>query len=177
MSVNSNIVNASSQSTGIVASNVNGRVRGNEVINAVVGIFDEAPAVNLQGNIILAASGYGIYLVNGGTAVSNHVSGSNTGVFLGGGVSTVTGNRIESSLGPAVEMSCLSATLSQNFINDASVGIDQVPSSGIGPNTFANTATTTTSGCGSAALAVHVIGARSRAQWHTPATPFGTRIK
>ena len=169
-----NFVNASGQSLGIVAQSVNGQIRGNNISNTAAGIFDASPALNVIGNTILA-SGFGMLLENGGTASNNQVSGANVGVLLGGGGATLTGNSIVSSAGPAVEMGCFSASVSQNFINDAAVGIDQVPSAGIGANNSANTATTTTNGCLSAAVAAHVIGGTAGAQWQTPATPFGTR--
>jgi len=169
-------VNASGESLGIVAESVNGQIRTNDISNTAVGVFDVGPALNVIGNTILA-SGFGMFLVNGGTVNNNHISGTNVGVLLGGGGATLTNNSIVSSAGLAVEMSCFNASVSQNFINDAPIGIDQVPSSGIGANNFANTGTTTTNGCVSAAVAARVIGGNAAAQWHTPATPFGTRRK
>jgi hypothetical protein len=155
------------------AQSVNGTVRANDVMNAAVGIFDVAPALNVTGNTVLA-DGYGIFLVSGGMANNNRVAESNVGVLLGADGATLSNNSIISSVGPAVEMGCYNASVSGNVINDAEIGIDQVPSSGIGQNTVANTATTT-SGCASTALAAHVIGSSAGAQWHTPATPFGTK--
>lgn len=174
--VNNNFVNDSGQSDGIVAHSVNGQVRVNAISNAAAGIFSVAPALTVTGNTILGG-GYGIFLVIGGTATNNRVLGSNVGVVLGAGGATLTSNTITSSAGPAVEMGCFSASVSGNVINDAQVGIDQVPTAGIGQNGFANTAATTTSGCVSAAVAAHVISGNAGAQWHTPATPFGTRMK
>jgi len=71
-----------------------------------------------------------------------------------------------------------------NLINDAPVGVDAAPTTvALGTNTFANTATTFTNGCAAAAALaaptaqLTAIGSNSSEQWHTPATPFGTRRK
>jgi hypothetical protein len=172
--VNNNVVNASSLSDGIIAQNVIGQIRCNDILNAAAGVFDASPALTLAGNTILA-SGYGMFLVSGGTARNNRVAGSNVGVLLGSSGATLTGNSITSSVGQAVEMSCFSASASGNVINDALIGFDQVPSSGIGQNTFANTGATTTNSCVSALFAAHAVRSNSAAEWHTPATPFGTK--
>lgn len=146
VNVNNNVVNPSSEAHAIVAESVNGQVRANDVSNAAVGIIGVAPALNVTGNTIVA-SGFGILLLSGGTASNNRISGANIGVFLGAGGATLSGNNIMASTGQAVEMDCFTATVSGNVINDAQIGFDRVPSSGIGTNTFANTAMTTTTGC------------------------------
>jgi hypothetical protein len=174
VNVNNNVVNVGSESEGIDAQSVNGTVRGNDVMNAAAGIFDVAPALNVTGNTFLT-NGYGIFLVSGGMANNNRVAESNVGVLLGADGATLSNNSIISSAGPAVEMGCYNASVSGNLINDAEIGIDQVPLSGIGQNAIANTGATTTSGCASALVAVHAIRGNSAAQWHTPATPFGTK--
>lgn len=172
-----NSVNASSAPAGILVENVNGQVRANNVINALIGVFDTAPGVSVAGNTIGSVS-YGIFLLSGGSAVNNDISNSGIGIALDADGATVRNNRILSSADVGVELSCLTATLSGNFINDAPVGLDQVSSSTvIGSNTFANTATTITSSCGTAAAFSPALRASSREQWHTPATPFGTRRK
>jgi hypothetical protein len=80
-----------------------------------------------------------------------------------------------------MELSCFAASVSGNFINDAPIGLDQAPA-GIGSNSFTNTATTV-NGCAAAAAAPYAmramrsVGTSSSGQWHTPATPFGTRTK
>jgi hypothetical protein len=74
-------------------------------------------------------------------------------------------------------MGCFNANVSGNFINDAAIGVAQAPA-GIGSNTFANTATTISDGCGAAAAAARAMQDNVQGvqeQWHTPATPFGTR--
>jgi hypothetical protein len=146
----------------------------------LIGVFDDAPTVNVTSNTI-AAPGYGLFLLAAGGVSGNHISGANVGVAVGAGGATITGNRIVSSTTSGIELGCLTGTVSGNFINDAPVGIDQAPA-GIGPNSFANTATTMTNGCAVAAVARQASGAMAThanllEQWHTPATPFGTRTK
>jgi len=175
VNVSSNVVNPITGLAGILAESVNGVVRSNNISNALVGVFDTSPAVSVTSNTITSTE-FGMFLTNGGTAVGNQVSGSNIGVFLAAAGATLRNNRIVSSAAAGVELSCFTASVSGNFINDAAVGVDQAPA-GIGSNTFANTATTITDGCESAAAAVRTTRANSQEAWHTPATPFGTRRK
>jgi len=171
-----NVVNASGVA-GIVAQNVTGQIRTNIISNTSIGVFGNAAGINIAGNTVVA-SGYGIYLVQGGTATGNNVSGSNTGVLLAAPGATVKNNRVVSSAGVGLELGCFTATVSGNTIYDAPVGIDQDAGS-LGSNNFGNSATTITQGCaaGAAAPAARPMLAKSQGQWRTPATPFGTRTK
>jgi hypothetical protein len=183
-----NVVNASAAVAAIDSDSVQGKVNGNTTSNSVFGVFDLS-SILVQGNTITFATTAGIYMANGGTASSNLVSGSGEGVLLGGAGATLTNNDIMTSTTAGVEMGCFSATLNNNLINDAPVGVDAAPLTvGFGSTTFANTATTFTNGCGFAAVAARtalasgtalVTAPRSNSseQWHTPATPFGTRTK
>jgi len=182
-----NVVNASAAVAAIDSDSVQGKVNGNNVTNSVFGVFDLSN-INVQGNTIMGAT-YGIYMANGGNASGNQVSGSSEGVLLGAVGATVNNNTIVSSTNAGVELGCFSANVNGNVINDAPVGVDSAPLTvNLGSNTFANTATTFTNGCGFAAVAartalasgtVRVTAPRSNSseQWHTPATPFGTRTK
>jgi hypothetical protein len=160
---------------GIFADNVNGQVSNNYISNASVGLFGSTAAISVTSNKIIGAS-TGVFLGSGSTAVGNNVLGSNFGVFLTGASATVSNNRVVSSAAAGVELGCFSANVSGNFINDAPVGLDQAPA-GIGQNTFANTTTTITNGCVTAAAAARTTRTKSQEQWHTPTTPFGTRRK
>jgi hypothetical protein len=183
-----NVVNASAAVAAIDSDSVQGKVNGNTTSNSVFGVYDLS-SIPVQGNTITFATTAGIYMANGGTASSNLVSGSSEGVLLGGAGATLTNNDIMTSTTAGVEMGCFSATLNNNLINDAPVGVDAAPLTvGLGSTTFANTATTFTNGCGFAAVAARtalasgtalVTAPRSNSseQWHTPATPFGTRTK
>jgi hypothetical protein len=129
-------------------------------------------------------------MANGGTASANHVSASGEGVLLGASGATLNNNVIMSSTIAGVEVGCFSANVMGNLINDAPVGFDAVPTNlNLSSNTLANTSTTITNGCATAQLAVRTARTLGAAQveairssnlseqWHTPATPFGTRRK
>jgi hypothetical protein len=183
--VRRNVVNAGAAVAEIDADSVIGEVRANDLSNGAFGVFDISPAVSVNVNAILGATIAGIYLGNGGIAENNHISGANIGVLLGANGATVNENRIVSSVAAAMELGCFTANVNENFINDALVGLDASPSNSVRSNTFANTATTITGGCAIAAFAPLAPRANlllapvtnSRQQWHTPATPFGTRTK
>ena len=181
LSVNliNNEVNVPLAVSGIFAEDVTGVVRSNDIANVAVGIFAESAVISATSNTIIA-SGYGLFLGSGGTAVSNNVIDSNIGVLLDGPGATINNNRIVSSGAAGIELDCFTAIVNGNFINDAPVGIDQ-STVGAGSNNFANTTTTITNGCVTAAVAkpaMHSnIRSKAQGQWHTPATPFGTRRK
>jgi hypothetical protein len=187
VAVAGNVVNASAAVADIDADSVSGQVRNNDVSSAVFGVFDASPTVSVASNTILATT-FGVFLGNGGTAAGNHISASNIGVLLGASGATVRGNRLVSSTTAGVMLGCFTASVSGNFINDAPVGLAEAPSGSIGSNSFTNTATTITNGCATAAVGSLARRANSlqrlqapatnlQQQWHTPATPFGTRTK
>jgi hypothetical protein len=172
--LNKNVVNASAAVAAIDSDSVQGQVTENNVSNSVFGVYDVSN-INVQENTIIGATTAGIYMANGGTASGNAVSGSGEGVLLGASGATLKYNVIMSSTTAGVELGCFSATVSNNQINDAPVGVDAAPTTvALGSNTFSNTATTFTNSCGFAALAAKTARAQ---QWHTPGTPFGTRTK
>jgi parallel beta-helix repeat protein len=185
--LSNNVVNASAAVAAIDSDSAQGKVNANNVTNSVFGVYDLSN-INVQGNTIMGST-FGIYMANGGTASGNQVSGSSEGVLLGAAGATLSNNTIVTSTTAGVELGCFSATLNGNVINDAPVGVDAAPLTvGLGSNTFANTATTVTNGCAFAGVAARTAlasgtalvtapRAKSSEQWHTPATPFGTRTK
>jgi hypothetical protein len=177
LSVNlcSNVVNAPAAVAGILAEGVTGQVRNNNISNVSVGVFSTSAVISVTSNTTMA-TGYGMFLGGGGTSTGNSVFDSNVGIFLAGAGATIKNNRIVSSAGAAVELDCFAANVSGNSINDALVGIDADPA-GIGSNSFSNTTTTITNRCVTAATASRTMRTKSKEQWHTPATPFGTRRK
>jgi hypothetical protein len=179
--VENDVVSTSTAVAAIDSDSVNGEVLKNNVSNAVFGVFDTSSAVVLASNTIIGTTN-GIFMGNGGTAVGNEISGSSIGILLGASGATLSGNRIVSSTSAGVELGCFAANVRGNFINDAAIGFDAAPAGSIGSigsnNNLSNTATTITNGCAVAALAHRSMrAASSREQWHTPATPFGTRTK
>jgi nitrous oxidase accessory protein NosD len=94
-----------------------------------------------------------VYVVLPGTITSNHISNSSSyGIFFaaGSGGATVKSNTItQAPIG--IEFGCIStSTVSGNTINGATTtGLDFVPASFTGVNTFYNVAAATTGGCSS----------------------------
>jgi hypothetical protein len=172
--LNNNVVSASAAVAAIDSDSVHGQVNGNNVSNSLFGVYDISN-INVQGNTITGTT-YGIYMGNGGNASANAISGASEGVLLGASGATLNNNIIMSSTTAGVEVGCFSANVGGNVINDAPIGVDAAPTTlNLGSNTFANTATTFTNGCAFAALAVR--SSNLSEQWHTPATPYGTRTK
>src|SRR4030095_4701025 len=96
---------------------------------------------------------------------NNDISNAGYGVYLAAEGSTVHSNRITSASVAAVEFNCVSATVSHHSLNDACIGLGLVPTGFHGSNSFANTGTITTDGCGPTTLAAtttrtHSVGAQ-----------------
>jgi hypothetical protein len=179
--VDNDVVSASAALAAIDADSVNGQVQNSTASNATFGVFDLSPTVTVASNAIVGTN-YGIYLGSGGTASGNRVSGSSIdGILLGASGAILMNNRIVSSTTAGVELGCFAASVNGNIINDAPVGFDAAPGAIPTSNSLYNTATTVTNGCavGAAALRTSRPPARTnlQRQWHTPATPFGTRTK
>lgn len=185
VSINNNAVNAGAAVADIDTDSVNGLVTGNDLANSTFGVYDLAGS-SIGANTIMGVTNSGVFLGNGGTASGNRIWGASLGVLVGASGASVTGNRIMSSTTAGVELGCFAATVRGNLINDAPTGIDSAAGS-LGSNTFANTATAVTNGCAVAVAAFRGLSSTSKAtvvrkradmsEWHTPATPFGTRTK
>jgi hypothetical protein len=93
----------------------------------------------------------GLYMGAGVTATSNKLSNASTAGIddLGGGGNTYKTNIITKA-GVGIEFNCNAAipTATGNTINDATTGLDNVPSSFSGSNNFDNVGTLRTDGCG-----------------------------
>jgi parallel beta-helix repeat protein len=149
--------------------NVAGSVSGNVVSWAGTDIYAGSPSTTVSGNTVIGLAGttgievdggteisnnsisgakYGLYLVLPGTITSNHIlNSSGSGIFFeaGSGGSTVRGNIItQAAIG--IEFGCTTNTVSGNTINGATTGLDSVPASFTGVNTFYNVGTNATSG-------------------------------
>jgi hypothetical protein len=182
-----NVVSASAAVAGIDTDGVRGGVQGNVLSNSVFGVYN-ASTLNVSLNTIVGAT-YGIYMGVGGGAVNNQITGASYGAMLGENGATISSNHIMSSTTAAVEFSCFTATVTKNFIVDAGVAYDQVPGGSIPAkwgNSSSDAATGVTGGCATASTAARSFRAMTtrsqtnvnqRSQWHTPATPFGTRTK
>jgi hypothetical protein len=180
VTIHNNVVNAGAAVAAIDTDSVAGSVSGNNVVgSSSFGVFDISGS-HVQSNTIMGPTD-GIYLAAGGTAYGNNVSGSSLGILLGASGATLNGNRVMSSTTAGVELGCYAANVSDNLINDAPIGVDSAAAA-LGPNMFANTATTVTNGCAVAAVAAFRASAgkvtpANVSEWHTPATPFGKRTR
>jgi len=185
VTLNNNVVNASAAVAAIDSDSVTANVSGNDITNSQFGVLDLSGS-NVNNNRIIGTP-TGIFLGAGGTAANNHVSAANLGVNLGSSGAHVTNNRIMSSATAGVELGCFTATVNGNLINDAPIGVDSAVTN-IGGNTFANTPITVSNGCAAAAAFRALTATTGRAstvgvgranisEWHTPATPFGTRLQ
>ena len=182
-SIRGNVVAVSpSALIGIGLNNVTGSITGNDVSNAMFGFVNTSPDVSIAFNSTSLTTA-GVALQGGGTVANNRISASNLGVwfFSDGGV--VQSNRISNISGSALEFNCSSAIAAGNTINDAAIGLDNVPLGFIGSNTFNNTATVKGGTCAAAVAqktslaTMSNVGTRSGAsvwQWRTPASPYAS---
>jgi len=165
---------------GVVLSNVQGEVTENNVSDALAGIFDLAARVHVSSNTV-TSTGFGILLLAGGTVQSNDIANSGNGIVLAAAGGNVQSNRITFSTVAAIEFACQAATVAHNTINDAPIGLNDVPLSFNGSNTFFNTGTMRAAGCAAAAAlsplkaAAQLATPSSFSEWRTPANPLGLR--
>jgi hypothetical protein len=172
--IQNNVVNAGTAVAGIDTASVTASISGNDVVgSSSFGVFDVSGSM-VGGNMIVGPTN-GILLASGGTASNNNLAGATLGILLNASGATLNGNRVVSSMTAGVELGCFTAKVSGNLVNDAPIGVDSAPAS-LGTNTFANTAVPVTNGC-AAGAAPRGGGGVSVSQWHTPATPSGTRTK
>lgn len=143
-------------------------IRGNRISTYPngVGIWDQS-AGTVVGNVINAASD-GIDLGSTASAVANTVQNAQHGIDVSGSGNVVKSNTVFNSSIAAIELfvngatvenniiteapvgiefGCFTGTVSGNTINDASTGIDTVPTSFNLGNTFQNVDTTRRGGC------------------------------
>ena len=105
--------------------------------------------VTVSGNT-LANQVHGIQADNGVTATSNKISNmSGAGILDYGGGDTYKLNTI-TNVGVGIEFNCNTPTVASNTINDATTGLNNVPASFSGANSFNNVVTLRTDGCASA---------------------------
>jgi hypothetical protein len=182
--IRENFISAPLGSEGVVVNSVNGVIAQNNVTDTLAGIFDLAPGVRVSNNTVTNTT-FGVLLLLGGTAESNDISNSIYGIYLNADGSVVQSNHITLAPNAAIEFNCHSGTVSHNKINDAAIGLDQVPAGFNGSNTFANTGFISTDGCSAAPLVASAARVQSSAaaqsgmsspqEWRTPANPFGSR--
>jgi hypothetical protein len=177
--------NGTTSTIDILTSGVSGEIRDNDLMGGLAGVFDQSARLSLNANGISSAQ-FGVVLLAAGTMQSNDIMNTAEGVSLAVPGATLQGNRITESSTAAVEFNCNTANVSHNVINDALVGLSDVPANFDGTNTFANTGTVTTDGCPAPSSATSLLKAAplnsapvSRGtpflQWRTPLNPNGTK--
>jgi len=152
VSLHDNVVAPAAALGGIVLANVSGNIGENDVSNAFFGIANVGTGASISSNTVTLTNA-GVVLEGGGNALSNRISGSNFGVWFFADGGRAQGNHITAVSAAGIEFNCHAASASHNTINDALVGLDQVPAAFNGSNSFANTATIIVGGCAAAAVA------------------------
>lgn len=135
---------------------LNTTISGNQIQEAIYGIYLSGPGVGtVSGNSIVYSGvvpvfAYGIYDLAPAVAVSNNTliaandSGAFTGVFIAAANASITNNKITARIG--VNFNCLSASVTGNTIT-ATNGLYNVPALFAGTNSFFNTLTNRSGGC------------------------------
>jgi hypothetical protein len=131
--------------------NSSGSLNANLLDGGVYGIFVFAPAT-ISGNTVNNQTDLGILAGGGGiTITSNKISNTFYGIsdFSAGSGDTYKANTITKTY-IGIEFNCGTTipTVLGNTINDATTGLDGVPSSFSGANSFNNVVTLRTDGCG-----------------------------
>jgi hypothetical protein len=167
----------------ILVSGVSGEITDNDLTTALAGIFDVSNGLAISANGI-SSTQFGVVLLGTATMQSNDIMNTVQGVSLNVPGSSLQGNRITESSAAAVEFNCNAANVSHNVINDAFVGLSDVPASFNGNNTFANTGTVTTDGCPDGTMpmlkaaplsAAPVLKGTPFLQWRTAVNPNGIK--
>lgn len=175
--------NGTTAGIDILASGVTGDITDNDLVGGLAGIFDLSNGLAINANGISSAQ-FGVVLLGTATMQSNDILNTAEGVSLNAPGSTLQGNRITESSAAAVEFNCASANVSHNTINDAPVGLSDVPAGFNGNNTFANTSTVTTECAAAAAMPLAKAAPLNAApiskgtpflQWRTPLNPNGIK--
>jgi len=170
---------------GVFAVGVSGDVSNNNLNNSFAGVFDFGASATISSNDVNSTT-FGIAMVSTGSAQGNDIANTSNGVYLEGDGANIQQNRITLASLAGVEFNCHVATVSNNRINDAAVGLNDVPAGFTGTNSFFNTGTVITNTCvaplapasavrGAAPMAAGVSSSRPGmlSQWRTPANPKG----
>jgi len=124
-----------------------GSLTANVLNGGYYGMYLAPPVpITVSGNTVNSET-YGIVACCGVTATSNKISNVFDGIVDNGGGNTFKSNAI-ARVNVGIEFACQSPTVFGNTINDATTGLDNVPSSFSGANSFNNVVTLRTDGCG-----------------------------
>lgn len=131
---------------GIYAGSPSSPVSGNTVNGGTYGI-NITGAATVSGNTVNNPTEFGIALDAAGTVLSNRIANSEFGIYLGTNGATVKSNIVTNALNYGIFFDCHTGTVSGNTVNGAPIGLDFVPASYTGTNTFFNVATVRQGGC------------------------------
>ena len=123
-----------------------GSVTGNVVSAVNLALYLVAPASTVSGNTI-SKSDVGIYAAEDGvSATSNRISNGSFGIVISANGTNFQSNTITRTQN-GIDFACHTAAVAHNTINDASVGLYNVPASFASPNNIFNVSTFRTGGC------------------------------
>jgi Right handed beta helix region len=141
--VNANHVTASNATNfvdGIFVQSA-GSIADNDVTGAGIssggGIIGDFPDLAISGNTVSNWE-FGLADLDGAKYTSNTVGNTATGFVSFADGATVESNTITQAAGAGIEFNCDTGTVKSNTINDAAIGIDNVPSGVISTNTYFN---------------------------------------
>ncbi len=142
--------NVAAVSTYGIYSDAAGSITGNVVtasLTAGVGIFVDVNSTTSVESNTITNTVTGILVGAANVVKSNLFDNSFDGIFLLANGATIESNKITNSSNAAIDFYCYTGTFTSNTINDASVGLNRVPASFSGSNTFDNVPTIKTGGC------------------------------
>jgi len=127
-----------------------GSITGNVIDGSINGIVFSA-AATITDNTVTNSGYWGIvsyaYGGVGATVQSNRIANAgHGGIYAEEANDTYKNNTITHSV-IGVEFNCNAITVTSNTINDASIGLDQVPATYSGINSYSNVATIRNGGC------------------------------
>jgi len=134
---------------GIFFEGANDTVSGNVVIGGLDGInFAVGATGSVSGNTVMNSSNGIVAQSDGVSVTSNNVSNSSVfGIRVNTSVAAIQSNSVTNS-NVGIEFGCnANPNVIHNTINEAPIGIDQVPGALAAPNTYFNVATIRTGGC------------------------------
>jgi parallel beta-helix repeat protein len=145
---------------------VTSTLSGNTVVGAFIGLYLFSGSITATGNTVTGgqygfdilspsatASGNTVtnlvdgMLVSAGTVTSNNISSTQTGIFTLQSGTTVENNTITNSSQSGITFNCRAGTVTGNIINGAPIGLNMVPGSFTGVNTFYNAGLNRNGGC------------------------------
>jgi len=128
------------------------------------GITAEYPSPTVSNNIVTSWDS-GIVDFDGATMTGNTVLNTGAAITLLAASGGSANSNIISHTSLAIELDCNAHTVIHNTINDAGIGLNDVPSTFSSPNNFFNVQTIRNDGCTAASPA---LSGETKPEAHTP---------